>query len=312
MLQNTTKDLISQAAGSFAVSTVDEFVKQFVNHRYTEITAELRNYTVQPEPMTAVTEAGEPYYHKPPDTGQFQAMTIEVGGVKYNLTPVHSQSEWNDLNEIDFSGTTIPQYFFERRYDFGVYPTPQADGYTITANSNLQPAEMIEDDYVTGDITVTKDAQAIIGANGAVFDNTFVTRFFRADGDSRWYKIAAFVANDELTLQTYYEGLSQSNITYVIGQSPEVPEELHKYIPFGAAADFYALRKDFTAAQSMENYFYTGDFNNSSRKPSMARGGVIAAVSRYSTRGNTSIVSRRKATVSRFDERWSTTLSSTI
>jgi hypothetical protein len=236
---------------------------------------------------------------------------MSVGGVNYVLRPINSQSEWNNLNEIDFSGTTIPQYFFERRYDFGIYPIPQA-AYTITANSNLQPAEMIEDDYTTGDITVTQDAQLIVGNNGATFDSTFVSRWFRADGDSRWYKINTYIDPNELNLQTYYEGESQSNIPYVIGQSPEVPEELHKYIPFGAAADFYALRKDFASSQAMENYFYTGDFNNSSRKPSMARGGLLAAVSRYSTRGNQSIVNRRRATISRFDERWTATLTSTV
>ena len=58
------------------------------------------------------------------------------GGVAYPLIVIQSQLEWNRINQIDFSGTTIPQFIFPRRDDFGIYPTPQ-DAYTVSLTSNL-------------------------------------------------------------------------------------------------------------------------------------------------------------------------------
>jgi hypothetical protein len=138
-----------------------------------------------------------------------------------------------------------------------------------------------------------------------------IGRWFKAtQADNRWYRIATFATSTQLILESYYEGTSNASSTYIIGESPEIPDEIHDILPHGAAADFYAgPRKDFASAQAHNNYFWTGDFNNNSRNPQNAEGGLLGAANRYASRSNTSIVYRNRERISRFDEAWSTVLS---
>lgn len=308
-LQNTSQDYISQNTGSFTTSTVVNFIKEHINKRYQLILSVLRNYQTQPTPRTATTTAGNQYYSYPPGTQSVQSATLTIANVAYPLIVVNSQMDWNYLNQIDFSGTTIPQYIFPRQRDFGIYPIPQTTGDTITLVPNLQAAEMTADDYAIGTITLTTDNIEIVGV-GTTFTADMAGRWFKATGgDNFWYRIGSFTDTTHLNLETYYEGESKTSVAYIIGESPEIPEELHEIIPHGVAADFYSgPRKDFTSAQAHNNYFWTGDFSNASRRIQEAQGGLLGAQARYATRANSNIIYRKKARIARFDERFSTTL----
>lgn len=309
-LQTTTKDYISLGAGSFASSTITNFIKEHLNKRYQLALSRLRNYQTQWTPRTAVTVANQQYYYNPPDMLNINSATLTIGGVAYPLTVIDSEREWNRLNMIDFSGTTIPQYIFPRRNDFGIYPKPTSSGNTITIVGNLKAVEMTVDDYITGSVTATQNSSTIIGL-GTTWTNAMIGRWFIASGgDKRWYRIASWASATQLILETVYEGFTVTGSNYVIGESPELPDEIHDILPHGAAADYFAgPRKDFPSAQAHLNYFYSGDFNNSSRNVQKATGGLLGAVNLYSSRANTNIVYRNKQRVSRFDEAWSTTLS---
>jgi hypothetical protein len=54
--------------------------------------------------------------------------------------------------------------------------------------------------------------------------------------------------------------------------------------------------------------FWTGDPNNNSRKLRNARGGILAAMGRYSKRSNRRIIKKGRNIRSRFQEAWRTTL----
>ena len=312
-LQGVTKDYISQASGSFASSTVANFIKQHLNQRYHFIQSALSGYIVQDLPQTASTVEDQQRYHYPPNIyPPIESATLETGDVDYPLTVIHSQTEWDRLNQIDFSGTAIPQYIFPMRDHFELWPIPQADDDTITLVASMLDRDMTNEDYTTGTVTVTSNSATITGS-GTTFTAEMVGRWFQANVNQYWYRIASFATATSIALESVFEGNTLAGDTYIIGETPEIPPELHELLPHGAAADFYAgPRKDFVAAQAHNNYFFTGDFNNNSRQTENAIGGLLGAIKRYSRRGGGRVIDRGTEVVNRFDERFSSTLSSTI
>jgi len=309
-LQTTTKDYISQASGSIASSTIANFIKEHLNKRMHFIQRKMQSYVMRDLPRTALTVENQQRYHYPPNIyPPIQSATLSIGDVDYPLDIVNSQLEWNRLNEIDFSGTTIPQFIFPMRDHFEIWPIPAEDGDTITLLANMLDRDMTADDYTTGSVTVTNNDATVTGS-GTTFTASMVGRWFKTDNDPTFYRVASFTSTTSIELETVWEGSTAAGASYTIGEAPEIPPELHELLPHGAAADFYAgPKKDFTAAQYHNNYFWTLDYNNSGRLPKNAAGGLLDAIRRYSRRSNSKVINRVKRRVSRFDERWSSTLS---
>ena len=214
---------------------------------------------------------------------------------------------------MDFAGTTIPQFIFPMRDHFELWPIPGASGDTITLVASMLDRDMTIEDITTTTVTVTNN-DATITHVGTSFTAVMVGRWFQTTDDQHWYRIASFTDTANMELETVFEGTTASGASYTIGESPEIPPELHEILPHGAAAEFYGgPRKDFSAAQAHNNYFYTGDYVNSSRDPVNAVGGLLAAVQKYSLRGETKIINKNRKRINRFDDRRSSgSLSSTI
>lgn len=312
-LQNVTKSYISQSSGSFAGETAAVFIKRSLNNYYHSIQRKLQNYINEDLALTTDTVADQARYHYPPNImPPIEAATLEIGGVKYDLEIVDSRKNWNYLNEIDFSGTTIPQYIFPMRDHFELYPIPQEDGDEITLYASLIDRDMTQEDYTTGTVGVTNNDETVTGA-GTTFTKYMAGRWFQTTTDSFWYRINTFTDTTHFELETSFQGLTDTGQTYTIGESPEIPVELHELLPHGAAADFYSgPRKDADEASRHMNYFYTGDYNNFTRDPKNVTGGLLEAEKRYSRRGIGKIINRGTKQFNRFDERWSSSLSSTI
>lgn len=313
-LQNTSKDYISQASGSLSASTIANFIKQHINQRYHMIQAKLRGYITTDLPQTASTVADQQRYHYPPNIyPPINSATIKIGGVTYPLDVVHSQRQWDELNQISYSGTSIPQYIFPMRDHFEIWPIPQANGDTITLVCSMLDRDMTQEDYTTGTVTVTNNSASVVGS-GTTWTAAMVGRWFQANSDQYWYRIASFTDTTHITLESVYEGTTTAGDTYIIGETPELPPELHYIIPYGVEADFYAgPRHDPATAQQYNNYFWTGDFNNSSRALRDVVGGVLGAEKLYSRRGSDiKVIQKEWDTYSLYDERWNSTLSSTV
>lgn len=311
-LQNTTKDYISASSGSLSQSTIANHVKEHVNKTYHRIYSELKGYIVQDLPQTASTVADQQFYHYPPSVyPPIVSATWTVASVDYPLLFINSQLEWDKINEIDFSGTTIPQYIFPRRDDFGLYPTPQTAGETITLVSSMLDRDMTIEDYTTGTVTATNADGTITGA-ATTFTPAMAGRWFQTTADQYWYRIKSYTDATHLELESVFEGTTETGGTYTIGESPELPTELHEFIPHGAASAFYTVKKDFSSAQAHNNYFRYGTFSPTGIDIQRPTSGIEGAKRRYAKRSEGSLIYKNKQRVSRFDERFSTTISSTI
>lgn len=290
------------------LSSNDDFLTEEINNAIVIIESALRNYTVQ-EGANVLTTTDDQYYYYPDGVEAVESATMTIGGEAYPLRVIESQEQWNLLNQID-AGGTFPQFIHPRRHDFGVWPIPSEDDLVIAFNHNALSPRMEAEDYSIGTVSLTNGSATVTGAGDQLaFSADMVGRYlYVRGGNRRWYKITAYVDTTHLTLQKPYEGTTVSGATYNIGQSPEIPMEL-QHIPahYAAAMWYQGPFSDDRKAQEYLNYFYTGDFNNSSRIPRMAIGGLLKKVNQLKAlgRGNSRLVRRKGAQVGPTHEVWS-------
>jgi hypothetical protein len=285
------------------------FFKRHLGSRYQLILSKLSNYKTQ-RTQTASTVADQQYYYKPPDVVNIESMMITIGDVDYNLRPINSQSEWNKLNAIEFQAGALPQYFFTRRDDFGIWPIPQ-DAYTITLTYHLRDRSLTTADYTTGTVAVTQNNATVTGTD-TVWTSAMVGRWFKVNSDGYWYRVASRASNTSITLESVYEGTTATAQAYVIGESPEIPEEGHILLSYGVTADYYSgPKKDAEMAKFYENMFWTG---SGSVTPSFGEklsntAGLFGLIKKYSSRSDSRIIRRRPPQGRYEDKLWASEIS---
>lgn len=204
-------------------------------------------------------------------------MTVNVGTYRPPLTIVESEAEWNILQAVP-NTAGWPTHVFPRRDTYGIYPTPQAV-YTMTLTGLWIPVNMYADDYKTGTIALTNGSPNIVGTNttftSAMVGQWIATTDSTGTVNGNFYRISSYTNATHIAVDRNVIDTSVSGSTFVIGQSPEIPEDLHQFIPYRVAATYYAVRRrNPTLAQSYLNYFWTGDFYNERREGEIS-GGVL-------------------------------------
>lgn len=317
-LLQTAQDLVidDKSTTQTSLSAPSAFLARENNNTIQYLFQQLRNYKTIPTPKTMSTVEDQIYYHYPPGLLNLESIAMTIGDINYPLKPINSQATWDHFQQLDITSSGVPQYYFPRQYDFGIYPTPAEDDLTVTLTGSYLPRRLSIADYDTGTVVVTQNSQTVTGTD-TTFTAAMVGRWFcEADSNGlttgNWYKIGAFTSSTVITLQSYFEETSLSGATYIIGQSPEIPEELHQYIPYRSAANYLATtRRNPTKAQTLLNYFYTGDYSNNNRGGGI-KGGILGIINRYNNTGrsNSQLVRLNKKNYNHWrDERWAITLS---
>jgi hypothetical protein len=297
---------ITQNAGS-TDSTLSAYIKDEINLATRFIYAELQDYmTIRSQ--TTSTVVAQQYYHMPPDVMNINTVVATIGSYKHVLYVIDSQTKWDKYNAVTFQPTVIPRFFFPRRDDFGIWPIPQSV-YTLTVNYAYRIKDMTAEDYTTGTVTVSQNSTSVAGS-GTTWTTAMEERWFKATNEGYFYRVSDVTGNTALTLESYFEGLDVSGGTYLIGESPEIPPELHVFIPYRVASQYFSgFRKDALMAQYWNNMFWTEDGQNNSRGIDEAHGGLLGAKKRYSKRSISRVV-KKSPNISAFTDRiWATTIS---
>jgi len=266
--------------------------------RYQLIFANMRNYQTQ-QPSTNTTVAGTQYYSYPPGIVSTDDVVITIGNVLYPLQTIYSQHSWDLLNAIQFQGTSIPQFLFPRRGDYGIWPIPQ-DAYTITFYYFLRDRNLSIADYTTGTVDVTSGDATITATGGATFIPAMIGRWFTVTTDTNtgqgyWYRILTYTDSTHMELDRTYVGATGTSLSYIIGQTPEIPEEGHILLVDGPTADYYAgLRNSPDSANWFDNRFWTGSGQQTSRDldDDNITGGLIGLARRYQGRDDKHVIER--------------------
>lgn len=259
------------------------------------------------------------YYPLPLGEIYVEGMYVTIGSVNYPLRIISSRMDWEQLNAIQIQASAIPQFYFPRQTDFGVWPTPQTV-YAGNISYRYRDRNLSVDDYSIGTVTMTQNSTKVTGAGGAAFTSAMVGRWLCVTdttmaGQGYWFRITGYTSSTVITINQAWTAATATSASgsYIIGETPEIPEELHMCLVDGATADFYGgMRKDTTSAALFENRFWTGDINNTSRKEgdSTIAGGIIGGVNRYADRDNTRIIKRKPRLNPLQTKVWATSLSS--
>ena len=277
-------------------STLDQDIKDELNRGYTDISAVLKDYKTQITKTTTCV-VGQQFYHNPASVVSVESVVVTVGSIKINLDVLDSQKLWNEYNAIQFQGLVYPRYYFPRKDDFGIYATPQV-AYPMTIVYNPRHKDMSAEDYTTGTVEVTNGSDEVQGS-GTAWTSAMDNSFFKTS-DGNWYRVMSVTSATTLILDNYYEGPSSVGLSYTIGESPELPEEVQPLLAYRYAEMFFmGQRGDANKATYWGNIYWTGDPLNSKRELTNVRGGLLGAINRYASRNDSGIVIRNP---NRFDD----------
>lgn len=297
-------------AGSTDATLLD-FFKRSLNSRYQMAFSEITNRTTM-KTKTGATVIGQQFYHYPPGMVTLEGATVTIGGIAYPVITEDSQLYWDYLNQTLLSVSALPRAVFPRRDDFGLWPIPQAV-YTMTINYPLRDRALGVTDYVTGTVSVTNGSQTVTGS-GATWTVAMINRWFvmndsSQQGQGYWYRISNVSSTTSLTLESAYIDVSVSGANYKIGESPELPEEVHYNIAAGCISDYYAgPRGDPEKANWWNNLFWTGDGNNNERNGRIFTGGVLGAKERYAGRQDGAMVYKKGPSYTWQDRMWQSSI----
>ena len=268
------------------------FFKRHLGVRYQNLLSKLTSHKTELPPQTAATVVSQQYYHNPPGIVDIESVNVDIGDQNIPLEVVNSQLVWDHLNSVTITG--FPTKIFPRRDDFGLYPIPDAV-YTINFGSHYRDRNLITADYTTGTVTVTNN-DATITHSATGFTALMVGRWFRANQDGYWYRIATFTDTSNVELESVFEGSSGSSLAFVIGESPELPEEMGILLSYGATADYFrGPRKDPKTANEWEAMYIRG---------------IEDGIKRYASRSNKRLIKRNM--IKKADEEVSFLWSKTI
>lgn len=308
-LIQTATDLVTDpttTSTNSGISDSQTFIKKQINRTVQEIQSRLPGRMTQ-RVQTALTVANQQYYYLPPDCRTIDAMTVTIAAKKWPLQSMEID-RWLEVNRINFSGTAIPTYFFQREKDFGIWPIPQAADNTITLWYQRVYRDLSNLDYTTGTVTVTANSASVTGSI-TVWTSAMIGRYFQTTNDGNWYRIATVPSATSLTLESVFEGSTASGEAYTIGESPEVPAEMHEYIPYRVAAAYYGgPRRDAEMAEKMLRYYYNGSYATPPVDPQAATSGVNYWINWYNGKGRSDTGVTDKSTLQTifFNDAWTT------
>ena len=273
---------------------------QNLGARYQMILAKMANYRTQ-KVFTDNTAVNTQYYSYPVGMVNFETVTVAVGSITYPMTVINNQFTWDSLNSIPFQPTTFPRFIFPRLDDYGIWPIPQGV-YPITFNYHFRDRNLSVADYTSGIIAVSSSSSPnVITGTNTTWTPAMVGRWFSVTdptepGQGYWYRILSYVSATSLVLYNNWQGSTGSGYSYVIGETPEIPEEMHIALVHGVTADYYSnIKNDEVSSARWENRFWTGDPSNATRKfgDNDVIGGLIGGINKYEDRNESRLIDRK-------------------
>ncbi|MHC4269148.1 MAG: phage adaptor protein [Planctomycetota bacterium] len=313
--------ICQDGAGKDITTASQTFFKRHINSRDNFCVSKLPSHLTETT-RTFSTVADQPYYHYPPNIKGIKSLVVSVGSVDYPLEAIHSNNNWASINAVDFQANALPQYYFKRQRDFGIWPIP-ADAYTTTIEYSIRGGNLVRTDYTTGTVTVTENDETVTEAGASAWSTTsnlqpddwFVLTDSNGEPRGNWYRIASVTTAYVLELESVFEETTEAGATYKIGQCSELPEDYHELPAWGALMDYYlSFRQSPGKAIVWSNMFYTGTPDTSKSQAEAGRkpwtgGGLIGMINDYRNRNESQIINRGTKLMDPRLKVWGTTLS---
>lgn len=255
------------------------------------------------------------YYPNPPGYVTSDGIVLSVGSVNYSLKLISAESVWEQLNSVLLQASAVPQFYYPRRDDFGIWPIPQ-NLYNGQIYYHYRDRNLMTDDYTAGSVAVTASSNQVVGTT-TVFTPAMVGMWFTIDdltvpGHGYFYRITGRTSNTVISLNKPFAGTTTSGITkFRIGECPEIPDDLHTYLVDGVTGGYYKdIRKDKENAATFLNTFWTGNPANAVWKEGGEDiiGGLLGGMKAYADREDERVINRKPGLNPLQYKAWSVTL----
>ncbi len=208
-----------------------------------------RRYWTRRERKTNLN-ADQQFYQFPSDMVRVRAVRAKVNDRYIPLEQIESEDEWDELNLEPFIRVNHPAYYFIKGADeIGIYPTPRntvVDGLTVTFEPRMVDMN-IED--TNPHVKVIENSNVVEAVGGATFDTNVTNEcWIKTATDGNWYKIVKRIDATHVWIDNNYQGQTSEDVTALIGQCPQFPEEYHDAPVHYACQQFFTLRKDLESA----------------------------------------------------------------
>lgn len=301
---STTATVTTGGAHGLTTSNIVEISGAFpggYNGKYTITVTSTTTFTYTLATALTSPAAVTQYYPYPQGEVQIEGMYITVGSVNYPLQAIDSRFNWEQLNAIQIQASAVPQFYFVRRDDWGIWPTPQTV-YTGNMSYRYRDRDLTVADVTSpGTISVQNGSRTITGV-GTAFIPAMVGRWFvitdpTVPGQGYWYRLVGYTSSTVAQMNQAWNNTSASGVSlWTIGETPEIPEEGHVILAAGVTADYYGgIQKDPENYSRYDNIFWTGNSMNTSRTLGDKNiiGGLLGLMDRYTDRDDRHIVKRK-------------------
>lgn len=249
-----TADLLGFSATTDTQDLVN--VQQDINQGLRLFKNAARRYWTRKEVSTSLIETQQ-YYTFPMDAVRVTEVRANSNGLDFPILQVDSEAMFNKINIIPAMTINLPMYYWIRgRNEIGLWPIPSETtpaGLIISYEPRL--ADMSVADTTTTTVTITNNSTSVTSPS-APFVNTMVGMWFSVtDGtDGNWYQIVGQTATT-LTLENYYQGVTETNAACIIASAPDIPEDYHLGLMYYAAFNFYMKRNELASATLYKGLF---------------------------------------------------------
>lgn len=233
-------------------------IQQDINQALRLFKNAARRYWTRRQIETSLIDSQQDY-QLPADFVRATEITITSNGIVYPLVEVPSEHKWNELNIIPAVTIYIPVNYFVKGFNvISLWPIPSTTNVgTLTVAYEPRLPDFSTPD-VTGTCTVSNGSTTITDSATSFQQNMLNMWFSVTDGsDGNWYQIGLYDSTSQIELQNYYQGISSSGRSYIIGACPDIPEDYHMALVYYAAYQFFLKRKDTETSQ-----MYLGMFQN--------------------------------------------------
>lgn len=224
-------------------------IKQDINQGLRLFKNATRRYWTRKEVSTNLIQQQQ-YYTFPMDAVRVTEVRANSSGLNFPILQVDSEAMFNRINIIPAMTINLPMYYWIRgRNEIGLWPIPSqntAAGLIISYEPRL--SDMSVDDVTTTTVTVTAGSASVTAPSSPFLPNMQGMYFSVNDGtDGNWYQITAATATT-LTLENYYQGITENLATCIIGSAPDIPEDYHLGMVYYACMNYFLKRKDLESA----------------------------------------------------------------
>lgn len=230
MLSFTDQQNMCIAISNLSDATSVTNFKRDINAGTARFLAKLSRPVDRQSKFTNLVSAQQ-YYQISEDAERISKIKVPNGGVTNvirSLIEIGDEEAWININQTPQQG--VPTHYFVKGFDeFGLFPIP---GYSVTDGIELvfEPKHiaLTASDYTTGTVSVSNGSATVTG-NSTVFTNlmgngSYVLQI--TDGtDGLYYKITAYASATSLTIENFYQGITNGTASYRIGQVSKIPEE---------------------------------------------------------------------------------------